>query len=517
MNSLLPFGPGAWIFVSLYISSLLVVGWRAYSARRENTLKDFYLAGSGFGFVVLVLTLYASQYSGNSLFGFSGMTYRIGYSWILSVQFMIAIVVFYQVIAVRLHRLAKQRNYITPVDFIQDRFGSPAISLLAVLVMVFALGNFLLAQLMAMGRAVQGLAGPMGDQAFSYGVVALALIMVIYGTLGGIRAVAWTDMLQGMVLMCGFFILLFLMYQKFGSLEQATARIQLNSLELYQLKVLPPDTARMRQWLSYLLIVGMGAALYPHAIQRIYAAASEKILRRSLAVMAFLPFVTVLIAVIAGIYALAYVQGLEGAAADQVLGLLLRDIQDDSFFGYCLVVVLFAAILSAIMSTADSALLSVSSMLVKDIYSVYLNRNASQAHLTRVAKICSWVLITLLVILAISLKEQASLVKLLDRKFDVLVQLVPAFMLGIHWSGLRTIPTLLGLVCGLVCALTLAFYPFAFVESGKVWGFHPGLYGLVLNLMVAVAASCYQNRNTPIPNAQGSHDEAAVSTGKRSR
>ena len=494
MNSLLPFGAGAWVFVCLYISSLLLVGWRAYVARRENTLKDFYLAGSGFGFLVLVLTLYASQYSGNSLFGFSGMTYRIGYSWILSVQFMIAIVVFYQVIAIRLHRLAKQKNYITPVDYLHDRYANRTLSLLAVIIMVFALGNFLLAQLMAMGRAVQGLAGPMGDQAFVYGVVALALIMVIYGTLGGIRAVAWTDMLQGIVLMCGFFILIFLLYQKFGSLELVTSKIQLNNPESYKLKILPPGAARLREWLSYLLIVGMGAALYPHAIQRIYAAASERVLRRSLAVMAFLPFVTVFIAVIAGVYALAYIHGLEGATADQVLGLLLRDIQEDSFFGYCLVVVLFAAILSAIMSTADSALLSVSSMLVKDIYSIYLVTDASQEHLTRVAKICSWILISLLVALAIALQEQASLVKLLDRKFDVLVQLVPAFMLGLHWQGLRSVPTLAGLIAGLGCALILAFAPLGFVESGKIWGFHPGLYGLVLNLLLATGGSVYLNR-----------------------
>ena len=108
---------------------------------------------------MLLLTLYASQYSGNSLFGFTGMTYRIGYAWVMSVHFMIAIVIFYQLIAVRLFRLCRDRGYITPVDFIQDRFQNKAISLIAAIVMIVALSNFLLAQLMAMGRAMQGLAG----------------------------------------------------------------------------------------------------------------------------------------------------------------------------------------------------------------------------------------------------------------------------------------------------------------------------------------------------------------------
>ncbi len=66
MNELLPFHAGAWIFIGLYLGSLIGIGWLGYRARRENTLADFYLAGSSFGFVILFLTLYATQYSGNT-------------------------------------------------------------------------------------------------------------------------------------------------------------------------------------------------------------------------------------------------------------------------------------------------------------------------------------------------------------------------------------------------------------------------------------------------------------------
>ena len=74
---------------------------------------------------------------------------------------------------------------------------------------------------------------------------------------------------------------------------------------------------------------------------------------------------------------------------------------EDSLIGYWLVVVVFAAALAALMSTADSALLSISSMFTKDIYKVFFSRRASQAELTHVGKICSWVVIALLVIVAI--------------------------------------------------------------------------------------------------------------------
>lgn len=486
MSDVLPFGVGAWVFVGLYLCSLLLIGWIGYNARREDTLRDFYLAGRGFGFVVLFLTLYATQYSGNTVFGVAGAAYREGFGWLISVHYMLAIVVCYLIFAPKLYALSVRGGYVTPVDFVQARFGSAALSLLASIVMIVALNNYLLAQLMTMGRVLQGFAGPYGDIAYNYGVVGLALVMVVYGTMGGIRAVAWTDVLQGGVLMVGFAVLLVLLFVEFGPLSEATNTIAVSANVQ---RIAPPDAEMQRQWLSYILIVGLGGALYPHAIQRIYASRSPRVLTRSLAVMAFLPFATALVAVVGGIYALAYIPGLEGAETDQVLARLLRVIQESSVVGYGLVVLIFSAVLAALMSTADSAMLSISSMFTKDIYGVHLRPGAQEAGLTRVGKRCSWIVLGGLAALAIVLKDQTSLIALIDRKFDVLVQLVPAFMLGIHWSGLKPGPTLAGLVAGLVVALSLAFGPVEFVVAGKVWGFHPGLYGLAVNLVIAVVGS----------------------------
>jgi SSS family solute:Na+ symporter/sodium/pantothenate symporter len=483
---LLPFGTGAWLFIAAYLCSLLIIGWIGFNARREDTLRDFYLGGSGFGFIVLVLTLYATQYSGNSVFGVAGATYREGYGWLVSVHYMLAIIVFYQAFAPKLHALARRRGYVTPVDYLHERFESPWLSLLASIVMIVALNNYLLAQLMTMGRALQGLAGAYGDVAYDYGVMALALIMLIYGTLGGIRAIAWTDVMQGGILMLGFLMLLGLLVSRFGPLTAAT-EIILASADAP--KIQRPEPQMLREWLSYILIIGIGGALYPHAIQRIYAAQTSRSLNLSLGVMAFLPFLTAFIAVIAGIYALAYVPGLEGADTDQVLGSLLRIVQADSAMGYAFVVLIFSAVLAALMSTADSAMLSISSMFTKDIYAVYFNRRATEAELTRIGKRCSWIVVGGLSGLAILLKDQASLIGLIDRKFDLLVQLAPAFMLAIHWPGLKRGPVLIGMVAGLGVSLLLAFGPFDFVVAGKVFGVHPGLYGLAVNLAIASLGS----------------------------
>ena len=67
-------------------------------------------------------------------------------------------------------------------------------------------------------------------------------------------------------------------------------------------------------------------------------------------------------------------------------------------------------------------------------------------------------------------------------------------MLSIRWSNLRAGPVVIGLVTGLSISLALAFGPFEFVRAGKVWGFHPGLYGLAINLGIAVGGSLLLHR-----------------------
>ena len=296
------FGPGALTFIAIYLLSLIGIGWWGYRARREDTLREFYLAGNGFGLLVLVLTLYATQYSGNTLLGFTGKSYRTGFSWTMSVHFMTAIVVCYLIYAPRLYALARKRGFITPTDYLHDRFNSPAINVTATIIMVVALANFLLAQLMAMGRALEGFSAGTPRQAFIYGVIALALIMVIYESLGGMRAVAWTDAVQGIVLLLGFALVVVLVLQKYGSLETTSTTILASD---NRAKALPPDAAKCREWLSYILLVGIGGSLYPQAIQRIYAANSQRTLRRSFSLMAFMPYTAALVALIVGVTALA--------------------------------------------------------------------------------------------------------------------------------------------------------------------------------------------------------------------
>jgi len=168
MNAI-PFGTGGLVFIGLYLLSLVWIGWLGRQAREENSMRDHFLGGKGVGFFVLLLTLYATQYSGNTILGFSGKAYRSGFSWLASVHFMTAIVVTYLILAPKLFTLAKKHVFITPTDFLAHRFQHRGLNLLATLIMVAALLNFYLAQLTAMGRAVEGLTTLPPDVAFAWG------------------------------------------------------------------------------------------------------------------------------------------------------------------------------------------------------------------------------------------------------------------------------------------------------------------------------------------------------------
>lgn len=490
--NVLPFGPGALAFIALYLLSLVWIGWLGRQAREENSMRDHFIGGSGVGFFVLLLTLYATQYSGNTILGFSGKASRVGFSWLASVHFMTAIVITYLILAPKLFTLAKRHVFITPTDFLAHRFGHRGLNLLATLIMVAALLNFYLAQLTAMGRAVEGLTTLPPDTAFAWGVGVLAAVMLLYETLGGFRAVAWTDMIQGGILAIGFVVLMALIFVEYGSLEASTLKLA----QAAPAKVLPPKAAEARSWLSYILLLGVGAALYPQAIQRIYAARSAPALRRSLAVMAFMPLTTALIAVLAGVTAAANLSGeLSGASTDAVLGVMMRHVQEQSALGYSLVVLIFAAVLGAIMSTADSSLLSLSSMITKDLYAGFVNPQAGQESLTRLGKWTSTGIVFAMASLAVYMNNSGvkfTLVELLEMKFDMLLQIAPAFLIGLHWKGLKAGPVFAGMLAGLLFALSFFWVD----DKGgglmawlKTSGFHPGIYALSLNSLVAVGGS----------------------------
>ena len=212
----------------------------------------------------------------------------------------------------------------------------------------------------------------------------LTFVVIIYETVGGMRAVAWTDCVQGVMLLVGLTGLLIAVIPTPDHLADLTNKIALTSPE----KVAVPTWEISRNWFSTIILIGFSGAVYPHAIQRIYAARSTHSLKRAFSVMVFLPLVTTGIMFLVGILAIGELS--EGGDPDQVMPALLTMWADQSTLLFGLSVLVITAIVAAVMSTADSVLLSLSSILAKDVIGTTRLPGAAQHRLTRIGKRLAW-------------------------------------------------------------------------------------------------------------------------------
>jgi Na+/proline symporter len=469
--------------LAVYLVALLVLTEFARRARRDRSPSDHFLAGRELGSLVLFLTLYSTAYSGNSLLGYPGHAYRTGFSFVMSTGFMMSIIVVFHALVPRLRPVSVVKGFVTPGDWVRHRFqgekARKALVLCVGILMTLALVNFLLAQMKAMGHVTSRVTA--GAVPYELGVIGLAGVVLFYETLGGMRAVAWTDAAQGILMLFGLGALLFWLVDAAGGMENVTRAVAAVRPEA----VAVPDASATANWFSSIVLLGLASVLYPQAIQRVYAARSGQALKRSLALMAFMPLTTTMVVTLIGIAAIPRIQGVSGVETDEVMPLLLESWAGGGGLQALLPSLVFLGALAAIMSTADSCLLSLGALVARDL----LGRSERDARTTRLGKAVAAAL--LLAIVPLALSRQFTLWRLIELKMELLIQCVPAFLLAIHWKRLAAAPTLAGLLVGtgFSVGLTLAGIP-------RLGGIHVGLVGLVINTAMATLGSWLGSRST---------------------
>ncbi|MFC0337707.1 solute:Na+ symporter, SSS family/sodium/pantothenate symporter [Kushneria avicenniae] len=471
----LAFSGWSGIFVlALYGILMLGVGLFAFLRNRgmRESLDEYYLGGRGLGVMVLFFTFFATQYSGNTVIGYPPTAYRMGYQYLVSVPFFIMIIMVYLFFAPRLYALGRRFSLLTPVDWIELRFRSKKVSILAAILMLYGLANYLLEQFVAIGQGVSGLTG--GTIPYQVGVIFFIIIMVAYSWLGGMRSVAYTDTIQGLALLFGVFTLLIGSLYYFGGLPSAAEYMQASAPE----KLNPPDSAGLMRWFSLLVLVGIGAAIYPHAVQRIFSAKSEATLKRSFIRMAYMPFLTAGVVFMVGIIGIAAFPGLSTADSEQLVGMMANALANQNAFFYWAMVLLFGGVIAAIVSTADSVLLTFSSIISNDLYGRYIKPDASEYQKVLAGKLIGLVAVVILIVIA--WYPPATLYQIFVLKFEVLIQVAPALILGLYWTRLNTRAVFIGMLAGAVMAgvFTLMGY--------RPLGIYSGLWGLLLNTAICV-------------------------------
>jgi len=469
--------------LGIYLGILIVIGFIANRKRKSESTKDFYLADKGFGTLVLLLTMYATQYSGNSLLGITGQVFRGGMIMIVGVGVLTSFVIFALSYAPQLYRLSRKIDFITPGDYLDYRYQSPRLSLFINGIIIVVALSFLLGQLIAMGRISESLTN--GEIPYWAGVVFLAIIVVIYESLGGMLAVAWTDVAQGLMLLIGLTGLLFIAIPNTDALANATLWIMENQPQ----KVEMPTLQFILFGLSTIFVMGVGASVYPQTIQRIYAARNTKVIKRAFSIMVFMPIFTIFILFLLGVMSIPQFADLTGAKADAILPMYMTTLAENSQTAYYLMIVVIVGILAALMSTADSILLSMSSILAIDIFGKTNKKHLDDTELTRLGKRISVILMFVLVIFAMI--PDLVIYRILETKFTLASQTGPAFILGLTYPNLQANTVIKGMIIGFVitAVLTIAIFVFLPAKAASMATIVAAAIGLIFNFLI-----CYLGR-----------------------
>ena len=214
---------------------------------KKSFAAEYFLGSRGLGMLALALTFGATSASAGSFAGFPALIYTHG--WVLALwiaSYMIFPLCGLGLLGKRLNQLSRQTGAITLPELLRARFDSRAIALLstgliAILLTVYLIPQFKLAALImeqmladipAFQRAAAGLLQQMGgtipgneSPEYFLCLVVFSVLVILYTSIGGFRAVVWTDMLQGAVMVIGVLVMLFLALYQVGGLEKATTQL----------------------------------------------------------------------------------------------------------------------------------------------------------------------------------------------------------------------------------------------------------------------------------------------------
>ena len=466
-------GFDALVILTIYLLSSILIGYFAYRAGETWKARDYFLGGKTTGAIVLFFAMLATKFSGNTFFGLPGQAYRVGLMAVTLIPFTIAITLGFLSYAPRLYVLSKKYDYLTPADFYADRFHSQFLRLWVAFFLILTVIPYLMIQATAMGHAFVGFTG--GRYPFAAGVMYIFTFMLAYVLLSGWRGVVWAEVLQGSLLLGAIVVAAVVLVQGEGGLTEVVRQ----AVEIAPEKVSVPASLETltRSYLLYMLVFGIGGAMYPQIIQSVYAAKSERALRRSVMMMVPNYFLIMLCVVMIGLVGIVRLRDLETIQADQVLGLLLGQ-QATSVYWISVVVFLGAA--AAIMSTAAGVLLTLSSMVTHDLYRQFVRPQASEDEIATVSRV--FTVLILVVVTALSLQPLTTLWQLTIIKFEFLMQLYLPLILGLYWPRFSREAAIAGLMTG-----TLTVSSMMLTGVGHIWVFDAGVCGFVLNGLACVS------------------------------
>ncbi len=369
------------VFIA-YLLILLVLG--IWGRRESHSVVGYYLAGKKLPSWVIAFSSNATGESGWLLLGLTGMGYLVGIHalWVVLGE-VLGVTLGWVLVARPFKAYTDRYRAITVPDFLEARFRDTRhwLRYLSVAIILSMVAAYLAAQLVATGKAFQAFLG----MNYIGGVLLGAAITLFYTTLGGFKAVAYTDLVQGVLMASGLVLLAVVGISTAGGWVPLMQQLQ----EIDPALLLPmgENGLTVPGVVSALGFLGIGLAFLgvPQLLTRFMAARDEQeiVSGSVIAVLCIIIFDTG--AVFAGMAGRALFPGLDDP--ETVMPLMSAELFPALITGLFVVVVL-----GAIMSTVDSLLILASSAVVRDFLQKILRPSFSETQLSRFGK---WTTVTL--------------------------------------------------------------------------------------------------------------------------
>jgi len=332
-----------------YIVLQLFLGF--YISRFIKSEDDYLLGGRKLGYILATFSIFATWFGAESCIGTAGAAYESGLSGVTADPFGYGIVLLLVgfFFAVPLYKM----NLTTIADFFRERYSHLTERVIAVLMVPTSI-LWAAAQVRAFGLILSSSSNLTVDMS----ILISAIIVVTYTVFGGLLADAWTDLIQGLVLIAGLFLLMAMVFFNGVNTKEVISNIASSKLNLFSANDFSIHNflLDLEEW----AIPICGSLIAQELLSRIFAAKSQKVARRSSIVAGSLYILIGLIPLTLGFIGFALFPGLQHP--EQILPMIAQ-----KYFSPFLYIIFAGALISAILSTVDSTLLASSALMSHNI------------------------------------------------------------------------------------------------------------------------------------------------------
>ncbi len=409
-----------------YVALVLAVG--ALATRRAGTSpEEYFLAGRTLGPLVLFMALFGTNCTPFVMVGIPGRAYHDGLGQFGLNAPIIALVVplTFWLIGVPARREAARLGALTPAELYARRLSSNAVGW--VLFAVFTAYTVPYMVTGVLGIAVNLARATDGAVSEPVGAAAVLLVALAYTTLGGMRATAWTNVVQGTLFLLFMVAALVGITHALGGLEAAFARVRTVDPSLL---TLAPERALFRPgaWTSYALLISLTVIAFPHMLVRLLAAKDEAALKGAIRLYPIALVALWLPAVLLGVFGAAEHPGLEGAASDGIFAVMIAEHLPAFFSSLGLL-----ALLASVMSTLDAQILTLGSMLTRDVVDRVRGDRDDRADVRAGRWFGAIVTVAVFLLAEVCRRAEIAIFDIARFAFAGFCTLVPTLLFGVRW------------------------------------------------------------------------------------